>query len=180
MYEDIIQLLAEKDVLLESGLTVKEFEIIEETYNIHFPESLKDFLIQVLPVAKGFYNWRDFSDENVAKIKKAIACPEKTVYEDAEEVYWCEQWGREPDDVDEFVQEVRKKLEEAPKLIPVYGHRYMPMDGCNPPIMSIHGIDIIYYGQDLRDYFKVEFGSKKQSEIDFEGIPNIPFWSEIM
>ena len=180
MYEDILQLLTEKEVLIEPGLTAEEFDIIEKIYNIHFPESLKGFLMQGLPISKGFYNWRDFSSGNVSKIKKAITCPVEMVYELSDEVYWCEQWGKEPDNVDEFVQEVRKRLEEAPKLIPVYGHRYMPMDGSNPPILSVHGIDIIYYGQDLRDYFKVEFGSKKQSEIDFEGISNIPFWSEIM
>lgn len=180
MYEDILQLLTEKEVLIEPGLTAEEIGIIEQIYNIYFPESLKVFLLQVLPISKGFYNWRDFSDNNIVKIKKAIACPKEMVYEVADEVYWCEQWGKEPDDADGFIKEVRKRLEKAPKLIPVYGHRYMPMDGCNPPILSIHGVDIIYYGQDLRDYFKVEFGSKKQSEIDFERIPNVPFWSDIM
>ena len=50
----------------------------------------------------------------------------------------------------------------------------------NPPIISIHDIDIIYYGQNLEDYFKVEFGGKKQGKIEFKNINPIPFWSDIM
>lgn len=47
-------------------------------------------------------------------------------------------------------------------------------------MISVHGVDIIYYGEDLEDYFKIEFGQKEQSEINFQRINTIPFWSEIM
>lgn len=50
----------------------------------------------------------------------------------------------------------------------------------NPPIISIHDVDIIYYGQNLEDYFEVEFGGKEQGKIEFENINPIPFWSDIM
>ena len=180
MYEDILKLLREREVLIDSGLTIKEIETIEQTYDIHFPHSLKEFLMQALPVSRGFYNWRDLGEENVAKIKRAITWPVEMVHEDAEEVYWCERWGEKPTERNEFVREVRERLRTAPKLIPIYGHRYMPMEGCNPPVLSVYGVDIIYYGRDLRDYFEVEFGSKKQSEIDFKEILNVPFWSDIM
>lgn len=49
-----------------------------------------------------------------------------------------------------------------------------------PPVISVHGVDIIYYGENLEDYFEVEFGEKEQDEINFERISPIPFWSEIM
>ena len=75
----------------------------------------------------------------------------------------------------------KKKLHEAPKLLPVYGHRYMPMlSGVQVPVISVHGTDIIYYGESLSDYFYIEFGTKKQEEIDFDSIRPIPFWSDIM
>ena len=50
----------------------------------------------------------------------------------------------------------------------------------NPPVISIHDIDIIYYGQNLEDYFKVEFGVKEHRMIDYKNINPIPFWSDIM
>ena len=57
----------------------------------------------------------------------------------------------------------------------------MPMvDTENPPILSVHGTDIIYYGENLLDYLDVEFGTKKQEDISFDRIQPVPFWSEIM
>ena len=49
-----------------------------------------------------------------------------------------------------------------------------------PPVLSLHGLDIIYYGKNLEDYLRVEFGDKSQNEIEFDSIPHIPFWSDIM
>lgn len=99
----------------------------------------------------------------------------------AEEVYWCDDWGEEPEDEAVISKKVRERLKEAPKLLPIYAHRYMPMiSDENPPIISIHDLDIIYYGKNLEDYLYVEFGNKTQNEIEFENITPIPFWSDIM
>jgi len=145
------------------GLTCDEISSIEMRYNIHFPRSLRNFLMQALPVSEGFYNWRDSSAENIRYIKEAIARPMETLKESAEEVELCEGWDK------------------APVLIPVYAHRYMPMvEAENPPILSVHGTDIIYYGENLLDYLEVEFGTKQQRDIAFDRIQPVPFWSEIM
>ena len=73
------------------------------------------------------------------------------------------------------------KSTNAPILLPIYGHRYMPVSSVdNPPVISVHGIDIIYYGQDLEDYFEVEFGAKEQEAICFENIQPISFWTDII
>ena len=134
-----------------------------------------------LPASNGFYNWRDFSAENISYIKNAIARPVETMEELAEEVEWCEDWGKEPEHVMDRTEEIRKRLQKAPILIPIYTHRYMPViEAENPPILSVHGTDIIYYGENLSDYFDVEFGVKKQKDIAFERILLVPFWSEIM
>ena len=54
-------------------------------------------------------------------------------------------------------------MSHAPKLIPIYTHRYMPMiDEKNNPIFSIHGVDVICYGTRIDEYFQIEFGEKKQ------------------
>ena len=36
---------------------------------------MREFLMEALPVSNGFYNWRDFSEENINTIKSAIAAP---------------------------------------------------------------------------------------------------------
>lgn len=181
MYEESIKLLKLQGVEFETGLTVEEIAKIEDVYKIKFPKNLKEFLMTALPISKGFYNWRNLEQDNIVSIKKVINRPTEDVDELAEEVYWCDDWGEEPENVMDIAQMVRERLKSAPKLIPVYGHRYIPMiPEDNPPIISIHNIDIIYYGQNLEDYFKVEFGVKEQGKIELKNINPIPFWSDIM
>jgi len=180
MYENILRLFKEKEVLTEPGLTPEEVELIEKLYDISFPQSLKDFLMQVLPVSEGFYNWRNVNDENIARIKSAISRPKEWVYESFIELYGGDNGGKQEEENEKIIREFREELDQAPKLIPIYGHRYMPVVGDNPPVLSVHGVDIIYYGKDLCDYFEVEFGSKKQREIEFSDIAQIEFWSDMI
>jgi hypothetical protein len=50
-------------------------------------------------------------------------------------------------------------MKKVPKLIPIYGHRYVPtVNGVdNPSIFSVYQTDVIYYGIDLENYFRIEF-----------------------
>ncbi|MDD8048716.1 MAG: SMI1/KNR4 family protein [Thomasclavelia sp.] len=181
MYKDSIELLKKNNVTFEKGLSADEILQIEKQYDISFPTSLRKFLMTELPVSKGFYNWRNFDIENIKYIKNMIKQPIQYINDMPQEIYWCEDWGKEPENLESFKDEVKKRLAKAPKLIPIYSHRYMPMlDNENPPIISVHGGDVIYMGKDLYDYFMVEYGSKKQTEISFSSIKSIPFWSDIM
>lgn len=181
MYEECIKLLKQKNISLERGLNIKELNHIEHIYQLKFPKSLKNFLMNVVPVSKGFYNWRDLSSSNINYIKQVIKRPILEIDDMAEEVDWCENWGREPDDPKAVAKEVKKRIKMAPKLIPIYIHRYMPviLDD-NPPIISAYGTDIIYYGENLENYFLIEFGGQKQKNINIKNIKQIPFWSELI
>lgn len=181
MYKESLNLLKAKKITFENGLTFDEIVQIEKIYEIVFPKSLRDFLMTALPVSKGFYNWRNRDRGNIEYIKNMINQPISYINDMPEEVYWCEDWGEEPEDEDNFKSEVKKRLRTAPKLVPIFSHRYMPsISNVNPPIISVHGVDIIYYGKDIEEYFKVEFGEKDQSTIEFKNIAPIPFWSDIM
>ncbi len=172
---------ADKDIKVENGLSSEEINEIEERYSIKFPYALRLFYMSALPVSEGFYNWRDASEENIEYIKNAIAEPIEEFRENAEEVYWNDEWGEEPESAEKIGAYVLDKINYAPKLIPIYSHRYMPMGvSDNPPVISVYGVDVIYYGEDLSDYLQIEFGLKKQEDINFSGIQKIPFWSEVM
>lgn len=54
----IINLLEEKDVVFNTGLSNTEVEIIENTFSIVFPPDLRLFLQTALPVSPGFIHWR--------------------------------------------------------------------------------------------------------------------------
>lgn len=181
MYKDCFNLLRMKGIEFEKGLTLDELKKIEMIYQVRFPSSLREFLMMALPVSKGFYNWRNIQDDNVRFIKKVINKPLSDIRNMVGEVYWCDDWGEEPDDKKIISEEVTARLKEAPKLVPVYAHRYIPivLDE-NPPVISIHGIDIIYYGENLEDYLNIEFGKRTQETIQFQNITPVPFWSDIM
>ena len=165
----------------EKGLSDEEIREIEERYEIVFPETLKIFYKNLLPVSEGFINWRDASSENVVYIKSSIAYPIEEFKENAQDVYWNDKWGEEPATADMIKDFVLRKMVDAPKLIPIYSHRYMPMGvSDNPPVISVYGVDVIYYGKDLDEYIQIEFGEKNPSEIDYSNIQKIPFWSEMM
>lgn len=94
IYEESIKLLKRQGVEFETGLTIEEIAKIEDIYTIKFPKSLKEFLMMTLPISKGFFNWRNLDQDNVMLIKKIINRPTEDVYELAEEVYWCDDWGK--------------------------------------------------------------------------------------
>lgn len=165
----------------QKGLSDEEIDQIEGIYKIFLPTELKCLYKQILPISRGFYNWRDFSEGNVRFISQAINRPFNDFYNDASEIYWNDDWGERPESDNEIQTVIRNKLLRAPKLIPIYAHRYMPMIAADTnPVFSVHGIDIIIYGESLDDYLKVEFGEKSQSLIRVSDICNIPFWSEVI
>lgn len=181
MYEKILNILEARNVIVEKGFTLDELVEIEGIYGIVFPKSLRNLLMVTLPTSKGFYNWRNKEQGNVEFIKSVIHEPIRYIHEMPEQIYWCEDWGEEPKDEDVFKVEVKRRLSLAPKLVPIFSHRYMPitLEEC-PPVISVHGGDIIYMGEDIENYFDVEFGEKNQKDIEFSKIIPIPFWTDLM
>lgn len=173
--------MIDKDIQVEKGLSAEEIKEIEETYGIVFPKSLRLLLMCALPVSLGFVNLRDKTTENVERIKNRIKDPIEWIKEHAEDVYCFDQYGNDAKSPAEIREYVLSIIDDAPKIIPIYSHRFIPMGvSDDPPIISVHGCDVIYYGANLADYLQIEFGNKKQSEIDFANIQKIPFWSDIM
>ena len=95
--------------------------------------------------------------------------------------FWLEEWGQKPDDLKAAFEVARHVFLQAPTLIPICSHRYIPATPheAGNPVFSVYQTDIIYYGTDLLDYlqneFKYYFGRK---EYTINGQPReIPFWS---
>ncbi|QTU83579.1 hypothetical protein J7S27_03385 [Carnobacteriaceae bacterium zg-C25] len=170
-------LLKQKGIRWECGL--KEIEIVEleNLYNIAFSDDWKEIYSKMLPVGLGFYNWRDKSESNVAYIKEIMQQPYLDVLENYNEIQWNSDWGDMPNSDDEKFLKIKLLLKNAPKLIPIYEHRYLPAIK-KAPVISVHNIDIIYYGENLIDYFFIEFGLKDWKNIDFNNIHNINFWMD--
>ena len=59
-------------------------------------------------------------------------------------------------------------------------HRFIPIiDDKNPPILSIHYTDIIYYARNLSEYFMIEFGTKHPN-VNINQYRYIPFWTDLI
>ena len=178
----LVKMLEMKGIEFEEGLTDKEIAYIEKIYSITFPKQLKDFIKIKLPVSNGFYNWRDFTEANIEKIKSVINAPMEGLLFDIEyNGFWVENWGGEVDNNIETRKSVfLEKYYKAPKLIPIYGHRYMPdINAKNIPILSVMQSDIIIYGENLEDYFKREFILSNKPQLDNYKY-DIEFWSDII
>jgi hypothetical protein len=157
-----VDLLRSHGVIIEHGLSEKELAYCEERYGFQFPPDLREFLQSAFPVGKGFPNWR--SDE-AASLHERLDWPFEGIAFDIENnVFWLADWGVKPSRLPEAIAVARRHVEKAPKLIPVYSHRYIPEEPkmAGNPIFSVHHTDIIYYGQNLWDYFEQEFGHHEE------------------
>ena len=165
------------------GITDEQLQAVEQLYGIVFPESLKQFYRLGLPVSSGFTDWLDLNEENVQHVRRKLAFPLRSVRMAVEMgELWAESWGERPEDEEEAADLAEKQLSEAVPLIPIYGHRYMPLiSGMDdPPVLSIYGEDIICYGQNLGQWIAIEFLGVSQKEARMAPLPQIPGWDELI
>jgi hypothetical protein len=97
--------------------------------------------------------------------------------------FWIRDWGPKPDVLQEAFQIARKLVKQAPPLIPVFSHRFLPAEPATAgnPVLSVYQTDIIYYGIDLASYFANEFEFPPASHGNGDKSPRrIRFWSDII
>ena len=179
MFNNYIKNMEKIGIIFSKGLDDNEINQIETLYSIKFPDILKQFLQEKLPISNGFYDWRDFSEKNIETITEIINRPKKALKGLWEEIDWSENWGDIPISEIDKKSAIINRIEKAPKIIPVYRHRYIPCIGSNPPVLSICDTDIIYYGKNLIDYLNHEFFNQKIDNV-LENYDDIPFWSDLM
>ena len=70
-------------------------------------------------------------------------------------------------------------VEDAPRLIPLVSHRYLPETPrvAGNPVFSVRQSDVICYGADLADYFEREFVAPRRPPPVTHRY--VPFWSDL-
>lgn len=182
-YNNIVLILKTKGIEFIEGMSSQEINEIEALYDINFPNDLKQFYAKGIPISDGFYNWRNKSDENIKLINKMLSNPIRDLTSDViDDCFWCDEWGSRPDNLYEAEKDLLDHYNDAPKLIPIYFHRYIPSveNNVSPPIFSVRGSDVIYYGENLISYLEIEFGMKKFNELNQNNCCYIPFWSDLI
>jgi len=178
----LIERLRILGIRLDRGLTTEELLRAEQTYAIRFPPDLRELLQQALPYGESFPDWRNFSARNVKSIRESLNWPLDGLLFDVENNrFWPERWGPRPRQLEQAKAAAEKHFEHVPKLIPVRGHRYLPATPyeAGNPVFSVHQTDVIPYGENLADYFEIEYRHKLYEEMNFERIKPIDFWGEL-
>jgi len=145
-WSELAALLQVGHLPFDAGLTDEEVERIERKYAFRFPPDLRAFLQIVMPANIGFHDWRD---GNEAGLREMLDWPLIGCLFDVEHTdFWLPEWGIRPASLSDALKIATEKVNEAPKLIPIYSHRFIseePYEEGNP-VLSVYQTDIIYYG----------------------------------
>lgn len=169
------------------GLTDDEFARIEQDYEFEFAADHRAFLAAGLPLGspppgQRRSPWPDWRGADPADLCERLDWPVEGVLFDVQhDAQWHPSWGPRPADASGALAVARQHLGRAPKMIPVYSHRYLPAgrDTHGHPVLSIYQTDIIVYGTDLADYINQEFGGRSIT-ADWTPPPMVPFWSDFL
>lgn len=172
----------------EPGLTPAEFDAVEARYGFRFPPDLRFVLADRLPVARGFPNWRTGErwqqdvqgPPRAVPLTEVLDWPVEGLLLDVERAgFWLPAFGPRAPDPASRATAVRARAARAPRLIPVFSHRYLPAEPHAPgnPVLSVHGSDTIHYGSDLAEYLHIEFLGRPHASM--AGPRRVDLWSEI-
>jgi len=154
--------------------SMAELEHAQDIYGLAFPPDLVAMLRDRHPLFH--YDWRTDNQQ----IRQALAWPFEGLLFDVENNrLWPKSWGERPGHPHERAEVLRSVLSTVPKLIPLYGHRYLPAEPneAGNPVLSVYQADIIYYGANLEHYIERETGRDSVS-ADWPMIRRIRFWSD--
>jgi hypothetical protein len=157
------------------GYTRIELERAQQTFGLVFPPDLVDLLREKRPL-----DGPDWADE--VAIRRALEWPFEGLLFDVEHNHlWWPEWGEKPADPDARKEVLRSVISRAPKLIPLFAHRYLPEapHEAGNPVFSVYQSDVIYYGANLADYFEREFAGWNSRSWPNQ-IKHIPFWSDLV
>jgi hypothetical protein len=175
LVEEAIEVLYAAKIPLAPGLSPWQIEDVEEQFSFEFSPDHARFLGLAMPIGPGWIDWLG----DPKGIQKRLDWPRDGVLFDVREnVFWPEEWGERPTEVEEALLAARECLRTVPTLIPIYSHRFMPAAPApaGSPVFSVYQTDVIYYGSDLVSYFQSEFFNIPDRKSPSH---RVDFWSEL-
>jgi hypothetical protein len=126
-------------------------------HEFEFADDHRAFLAAGLPVntphmseAGVFHTWDQPWPEwcgDPDDLHRQLGWPVKGVLLEVESgEHWNPAWGEEPDTTEEAVEVARLAMEDVPRLIPVYGHRFLPAGRgtSGHPVLFVCGTDGVW------------------------------------
>jgi len=161
----LLELLKQKGISVDRGLTHDEQLAIEQALGAKLPPDLAILLAEGVPVAnaegetKAFPQWTVNPAQAIADAQSQIEAAFEFDIKNSD--YWHESLGQKPENLDEAVDQALTVIRQWPPLVRIYSHRFMPTDPHEPgnPVISVFQAgDTVYYGSNLLEYFAKEFG----------------------
>lgn len=156
------------------GYTRQELARFEHTYRVTFPPDFADLLRDQRPA--DFFDWNDKT-----AMRTAFAAPLEGLLFDVENnELWPSVWGARPGTEEDRRKVVDQLVSNAPKLIPIVSHRYLPMTPAQPgnPVLSVVQSDITYFGSSLEDWLDHEYrGVREAGQKHFAPVR---FWGKFI
>lgn len=165
---------------MSAGYSQSEIEDIQSRWKLRFPPDLIELMRQRRPLISDGFDWFKSSAE---EIQRKLDWPyEGFLFDVRHNDLWWPEWGPKPISGAEQAATLSEVIAKAPKLIPLFGHRYLPetpFESGNP-VFSVWQSDVIYYGENLADWIlreETRLDAGRPIEPDFPP-KEIPFWSE--
>lgn len=135
----------------------------------------------------GFYNW--LTEQGA--IRNAVEGEFEGLAGDVEHYLWFPSWGKRPESTEERWHILRKIFDAAPRLIPIFGHRFLLSDesAAGSAVFSMHHSDIVVHAATLREYLLAEFceilgietaGPSSDMERLYPQFKKVPFWGDFL
>lgn len=175
-----IEYLKSHQIIFESGLSDEEIVKVEGGHGFQFPPDLRLFLQTALAVTGGFPNWRSESENDLRH--RFLDRPNRGVLFDVEHNdFWPRDWGTRPPGLANALATADRCLKEAPRLIPVRSHHFLPASPSleGNPVFSVRQTDIACIGRDLTSYLMSLFEPDGQAPGPIHPDCVVPFWTEV-
>jgi hypothetical protein len=166
-----------------TGYTQDELDDIQAKWSLRFPPDLvalyRERRLVIDHPEHAYMNSFDWLTEPDKKIRDALDWPLEGFLFDVAHGLWWPEWGGMPETLPERREKFLAIFAEAPKLIPISGHRCIPETPheAGNPVFSVWQMDVICYGADLAHYIRHEMLTDWDAEADWPPIKTIPFWS---
>jgi hypothetical protein len=163
---------------LAPGLSDEEVGRLRDRYGVELVADHRLMLSIALPLAADG-RWPDWRGGDPSELQKRVDLPIDGILFDVEHNdFWHPDWPVRPLALLDALEAAERELSAAPRLAPLYSHRFVPTQPAEAgnPVLSCHQSDIIYYGEDLLDWFDREFHQS------YPWVPphverRLPFWS---
>ncbi|XVE86937.1 hypothetical protein DITRI_Ditri18aG0075300 [Diplodiscus trichospermus] len=154
----LINHLKSLNIPILPGLTDQEFSSIESNFHFTFPPDLRSILQEGLPADPSFPNWRSSSPQqlNILLNLPFLSLSKNVTLHN----FWLDSWGPKPSDSNEALALVRKLLQTAPLLVPIYRNCYIPStpNMAGNPVFYVDGEEVRILSFDISRFFQeVEF-----------------------